>query len=161
LYWSLGMLASGVTTSLRFPWSLVDRLPAALLDVVARALEPAEDASLETLFHLFRGHLAVARRKVGRDVIAAFEAGTPVGLAVFAPALPSTFPFRVTRPELVAGLLAALRRLADPERDCTLVAIDDDPALVGLLVEHGAEVYLTTIRYSGPLGEKPARPTSS
>ena len=86
-----------------------------------------------------------------RRVISLFESESPVGVAVFAPALPSTVPFAVAQSELVAPLLLALRPLADPRLDYTLVAISDDPESLGLLLEHGAETYMTTARYTGSL----------
>jgi GNAT superfamily N-acetyltransferase len=151
LYESLGMSPVGETTSLRFSWTLVDQLPVPSSNVLSRGVEPTEDPSLEMGFRLRHGSLDVARRKVGRHIIALFEGGTPVGLAVFAPALPSTYPLRIARAELAAPLLRSLREVADLSLDHTLVAIDDDASLVRRLVEHGAVAYLTAARYSGTL----------
>lgn len=151
LYQSLGMSPVGGTTSLRFAWTLVERLPSPQGKLLTRNVERTEDPSLESGFCLRRGSLDVARRKVGRHVIALFEAGTAVAVAVFAPALPSTYPLRIARAELAAPLLRSLREVADPSLDYTLVAIDDDADLVRLLVEHGAVAYLTAARYSGTL----------
>jgi GNAT superfamily N-acetyltransferase len=153
LYESLGMTPCGTTVSLRFPWSLVDRLPAAPPGVVAREVDPSEDAALEARFRLWRGQLDVGRKKVGRRVIAIYEGAEPAGLAVFAPRLPSTFPLRAARAELAAALLGALRKVA--ELDYTLVAIDDDPGLVRSLTEHGANVFMTATRYAGSIDADP------
>ena len=149
LYASLRMVPTGETTSLRFAWSVVADLPTPESTIVPRELDKARDHQVETRFGLRSGSIDAGRRKFGRRVVSIFESGSPVGVAVFAPALPSTFPFAVTQPEFAGPLLCALQDVADPQLDYTLIAINDDARLVDTLVERGAVAYMKAARYSG------------
>jgi hypothetical protein len=137
----------GVTTSLRFDWSLVDRLPPAIRGSQLRVVPPLDEKRYEDRFSLPNGLLSTARRKVGRHVVGLEADEAPVGVAVFAPALPRTYPIRVADVRFAPALLLGLHALA--ERDYTLVAIDDDPTLEGWLVGRGATVYMRLVRYRG------------
>jgi acetyltransferase (GNAT) family protein len=156
LYEQFGMKPLGETSSLRFPWSLVDLLPEPDVDLLVRDIDPAEDTIFEGAFDLPPGRLATSRARTGRQIVGLFDATTPAGLAVFFPALPSTFPFRVARPSFAGPLFKELRKRADSAFEFTNVALDDDPALSSLLVARGAEVVMTTLRYGGPLVRDPA-----
>lgn len=156
LYEGFGMTSRYPSTSVRIAWSDVAKLPSEVA-VSARVLDPEgrDDATLEDRFTLQRGLLRAARARQGR-VLVMLEAetagaGLAQGLAVFSPAFPGAFPFRVARPSLAGNLLDALRQYADPAHVEINVVVEDDPALTTALVDAGGERRLEILHYAGPL----------
>jgi GNAT superfamily N-acetyltransferase len=147
LYESLGMRTLYTSRAVRLPWTAAELLPAS--DEVVEESAPARDAELEALFDLPRGQLA-GQRDTGRSVLAAHASGRPRGVAVFAPAFPGAFPFRALDRGAARRLVEAMHvRVAD--RPHVNLVIDDDEALVSVLVAAGAEVRGDFLHLGGPL----------
>ena len=154
LYERFGLAPVFAATALSFPWSA---LPALRLDparVVARSLEPAHDAELETAFRLIPGQLAENRKRPGRVLFRATDPATerePLGLASFDPAFPRAYPFRAASADSAAALLHAARRHALPEHDFVFVTVDDDADLTRALVAAGAQARFEMLHLRGPI----------
>jgi GNAT superfamily N-acetyltransferase len=134
LYLSLGFSQQYLTWALDFPWAATERLPPGSTKVRAREVRPEEEVELEEAFGLPIGLLRPAREKIIcqlRD-----EGGAPAGLAVFDPAFPGAYPFRVKRVEDAAALLRALRPHAIHPELIKLVA-EGDAALAEALLAAG------------------------
>lgn len=146
VYERLGMQPAHRSTALRFPWSHLPELPGEPATASAVSLE--DDDDVERALGLLGGQLAMVRkrpqlvlRQLRDDSCAAvgFAALDPAGARIF----------RVARPALAAPLLAALRpHTRGPELSLVL---DDQDALTTLLVDHGAQVVLRLLHYSGAL----------
>jgi GNAT superfamily N-acetyltransferase len=152
LYRSLGLEARYDATVLRFPWSLLPRLPAAATAVLARQLDPDRDLLVERTLDLpagLIGHARTGDRHVLLEVTDA--AGQALGFARFSPQFPGAFPFRLQHPSLAGTLLGEMRRHALPSFGFTQVVVEDDRALTSVLVEAGAEARERIAHYEGPL----------
>jgi ribosomal protein S18 acetylase RimI-like enzyme len=148
LYGGLGLRQLYESQAVRAPWSSAAALPETRLS--ARELPPARDGELERLFALPRGQLAAARA-TKRLVISALDAGGAcVGLAVFSPSFPGAFPFRALDRAATRPLLEAMRPHVEASPFVNLV-IDDDAALVELLLAAGAEVRGHFFHFGGAL----------
>lgn len=151
LYQGLGMVPQHHSTALRFDWSLVSGLPMDA-DAVVRPVVAEDDAALESTFGLATGVLAHARAQEGRVIHAVVDRARGdalAGVAVFVPAFPGAFPFRVSRPELAANLLAGLRPHALPPLSHMQVVVENDAELERLLVERGASVRFEMMHLKG------------
>jgi GNAT superfamily N-acetyltransferase len=162
LYQGLGMAPQYHSTAFRFEWSLISRLPTAA-DVGVRPVVPEDDAALEGMFGLAAGMLAHARAQEGRVICAVVDRARGdalAGVAIFVPAFPGASPFRVSRPELAANLLAGLRPHALPSLSHMQVVVENDAELTRLLVERGAIVRFEMVHMKGVVpeaAEPPAR----
>ena len=146
VYERLGMQPAHRSTALRFAWSNLPDLPGE--HAIASAVSLEDDDDVERSLGLLGGQLAMVRKRPQlvlrqlRD-----ESCAAVGFAALEPS--GARIFRVARPALAAPLLAALRPHArDPELSLVL---DDQDALVALLVDHGARIVLRLLHYSGAL----------
>jgi len=147
LYGSLGLRTLYASRAVRLPWSAAAALPAS--NAVVEESSAARDAELEALFDLPRGQLD-AQRGMGRFVFAAHDGGRPRGVAVFAPAFPGAFPFRALDRGAARRLVEVMRaRVAD--RAHVNLVIEDDEALVSLLVVTGGEVRGDFLHLEGAL----------
>jgi len=150
LYEQLGLRAEHQSTALRFPWARIGELPCE--DAIALPVAAEEDDELERGLGMLGGQIAMARRRPGAVLRQLRTADcVPIGFAALDPEVPGARTFRVARPELVGTLLWALRHHTQKE-DFALV-IDDHPAVVDLLVTHGAIVKLQLVHYAGQLPE--------
>ena len=150
LYQGLGMAPEHLATALRFDWSLAAALPRSP-DVIVSPLLPGDDAAVECTFGLSPGQLAHARTLGGRVILAVTDRARGelfAGVAVFDPAFPGAFPFRVSRPELAADLLAALQPHALPSLPYMHV-VARDAALTRLLLDRGARVRFEMVHLRG------------
>ncbi len=146
IYERLGMHPAHRSTALRFAWARLPDLPGEAATASAVSLE--DDDDVERALGMLGGQLAMVRkrpqlvlRQLRDDDCAAvgFAALDPAGARIF----------RVARPSLAAPLLAALRPHARaPE---LALVLDDQDALTALLVDHGAQVVLRLLHYSGAL----------
>ena len=130
-------------------------MPEGEAGIVARTMEPHEDAAIEAAFGLPSGQLAQARprRVLLRLVDAARPEEARVGLASFNPSYPGSFPFRVARPSLARPLLEAVRPHSPPDKDFTNVVVEDDPDTTRALLAAGAEVRMEIENMAGPIPE--------
>jgi ribosomal protein S18 acetylase RimI-like enzyme len=155
LYASLGLRLLFRSDSLRVPWRVVDALPPSPRPLLVRAVEPADDASLELRFDLAPGQLTACRAMAGQILVRlddAADRGQPaLGTARFDPRFPGAYPFRVSEPPFARGLLEGLRPHALPEHDHLFVLIEDDAPLAGLLRAAGASVQLEIVHLRGAL----------
>lgn len=143
----LGMAVEHASTVLRLPWNKLAALPSEPATVLP--VDPAEDDDIERALDLLAGRIAMARKRAGRVLLQLRDTDcAPIGFAVFDPALGSS-PFRVARPPLAATLLAAIRPHAtiDPVQ----IVVEDDAALVSVMLAAGATVRLELLHYRGAL----------
>jgi GNAT superfamily N-acetyltransferase len=151
LYRSFGLSTAYESASIMLPWDRVPRLPRDAAPVVARPLDPADDASLEAAFALPAGRIAEQRGR-GRVLVRLEDPAAPgarVGLASFDPSFPGAFPFAVARPGLALPLLEALRPHARPADDHVRLMIEGDAALTQVLCDAGAVVHMRTLHLRG------------
>jgi GNAT superfamily N-acetyltransferase len=156
LYERCGLVRVFRSASLALPWDGVAALPRDTNAATAHVVDAAEDASLESAFDVMPGRLADFRQQ-GRTLIALVEAGVPAGLAAFNPSFPGAFPFAVTRPELAAPLLEAMRPHARPGDTFVRIGVEHDMPLVDALRTAGAEVKLDLFHMEGDIEKLPAR----
>ena len=151
LYGAFGMLPAYRGVSLHARWDDLARLPAAPPEVLAHALDPAEDEATESAWDITPGQLAFAREH-GAVVI-----GLPAaaGVACFNPAFPGAYVFRARNPGGAAALLTAMRPHARPEHDALRLMIEDDPALDAHLRGVGATVALEVLHLRGEIRGAP------
>jgi hypothetical protein len=148
LYERLGMRAKHRSAALRLPWRAVETMPGE--PATALPVAPAEDDDIERSLGLLAGQIAMVRRRSGHVLVQLRDHDLcAVGFAAFDPEFPGARVFRVARPSLAAPLLAALRPHA-PHAQLGLV-IDDDPALVALLLANGGSLALELLHYTGPV----------
>jgi ribosomal protein S18 acetylase RimI-like enzyme len=148
LYSALGLRRLYASTAVRVPWGCLAALPAARAAV--RELPAARDAEIERLFALPRGQLGPARATKRLVLGALADDGACVGLAVFSPAFPGAFPFRILDPGATRPLLEAMRPHVEAVPYVNLV-IDDDAPLVSLLMSTGAEPRADFLHFGGAL----------
>lgn len=154
LYERCGMQAQYRSTALGLRWELLAAVPGAPEAVTARVVQPAEDELFERALGLVPRELASGRALPGRVVVGVVRDAdsTPVGAAVFNPAFPGAYPFRVAQPCYCAALLGGMRPHAQPQHDWVGMFIENDDAAVASLVAAGATVRLEALHYQGRLG---------
>ena len=152
LYERLGMARAYRTSAVWLGWDQALSLPAGAGDAVEVVpVVPGDDAALERRFHIVAGRLAQMRARSPRVLFQLRERGAAVGVASFNPEYPGAYPFCVARPELAGVLLHAMHPHARPgDRELQLM-VEDDAALVALLVARGGDVRMELYHYSGPL----------
>ena len=155
LYERCGLARVFRSASLALPWDRVAALPRDTSAATAQLVDPAEDAVFETAFEVMPGRLADFRTQ-GRTLIALVEADAPAGLAAFNPSFPGAFPFAVTRPELAARLLEAMRPHARPGDAFVRIGVEHDMPLIDTLCAAGAEVKLDLFHMEGDIQKLPA-----
>ncbi|WP_170229546.1 GNAT family N-acetyltransferase [Polyangium fumosum] len=158
LYSSVGMTRNYASTAMRLGWNVLSRLPGGEQGIMARRVEPHEDAALEAAFGLPLGTIALNRARAGAVLLRLVDAARPdearLGIACFHPSYPGSFPFRVARPTLARPLLEAVRAHAPPEQDVTHVVVEDDAETKRALVEAGALVRVEILNMGGPIPER-------
>ena len=151
LYARMGMAEAYRSQSLRFAWSVTERLPAPLSPLAAFDIPAARDPEVEAAMRLPRGLLAGARALPDRVLRAVAEADRVVAAAVFVPAFPGAYPFRAASPAAARALLEALRPAALAEPPYMQAVIEGQPALARALRDAGAVVRLDIVHLEGPL----------
>jgi GNAT superfamily N-acetyltransferase len=156
LYRAVGMTSQYTSTAFRFGWDLVDRLPRAHGEVIARPVEPIEDPAIEAVFDLPAGQIDDARKRPGTVLLRLVDASAPgpVGFAAYDPRFPGAFPFRVADPTLAASLLAAIRPHELPDTPHMQI-VSEDEALTAVLCAAGATVRLVALHMAGELPRGP------
>lgn len=159
LYARFGLTKAYDTAALRMPWSRVDALPEGPTGTTASLLEATAHGPFEERFRLPPGTLAARRARRGRVVVALTEPSASAsvavaGVAMFDPAYPGAFPFRVARPDLARPLLEAMRAWARPEHDHVGLTVEDDPALDATLRAAGAQVRFELVYMEGEIGPR-------
>ena len=151
LYERCGMHAQFRSTALGLRWELLATIPGPSVAVAARVVQPAEDERFERTLGLLPGELQSGRALPGRVIVGLVHSAdsTPVGVAVFNPAFPGAYPFRVAHPAYSAALLAGMRPHALPQHDSVGMFIENDDAAVAALVAAGATVRLEALHYHG------------
>jgi len=151
LYERFGMHAEYRSTALGLRWELVATIPGPVVAVAARVVPPEEDERFERVLGLLPGELQSGRALPGRVVVGLVHSAdsTPAGAAVFNPAFPGAYPFRVAHPSYSAALLAGMRPYALPQHDSVGMFIENDDAAVAALVAAGATVRLEALHYHG------------
>ena len=148
LYESFAMTPIYPSAFTRLPWAAVAALPSE--PAAFSHVQPGEDGELEARFGLLGGRLAANRARGGRVIGKLRDgAGAPLGVASFDPAHPGAFPFCVARPALARPLLEGLAPHARPGDAYLGVAVENDEALVDVLVAAGAEVRMRILHYRG------------
>ncbi|WP_437683583.1 N-acetyltransferase family protein [Sorangium sp. So ce131] len=155
LYRGAGMEQAYTSTSFRFTWDVVARLPRPDRAVAVRPVDPADDAAVEAAFGLVPGQVAEARGR-GKLVLLslvdpAAPSAPPLGFASFDPQHPGAFPFRVVAPGLAVPLLEAIRPHAPPDPAFIGVVVEDDDALASAFLAAGAAVHLALLHFRGDI----------
>jgi len=155
LYEQCGLTVTYRATALRFDWARIADLPREAAVARARAVDPTEDAAIESAFALATGRLESLRRRPGWVILGLVAsrggADLPAGVACFDPTFPGASPFRVARPELAAPLLEAMRAQGRPEDTHVRLVIEADDAVTAALEAAGAEVKLVALHMEGLL----------
>lgn len=149
LYERCGLAAAYRSTMLRMPRSAP--AAAAVAGLAFSPLAPDEEAAIEAATGLLRGQLASARAKPGRMLLQLHHRATLAGVAVFDPAFPGAFPFRVLDPALGPAAVELLRAFAPPGSPHVQYGVEDDDALRDILLAAGAQVHLEILHMRGPL----------
>ncbi|XXX82596.1 GNAT family N-acetyltransferase [Sorangium sp. So ce134] len=155
LYRSAGMEHVYAMTTFQLAWDAAAGLPRPARPVIARPVQPPDDASVEAAFDLLPGQIAEARGRGGLALLClvdpAAPGAAPLGFANFDPFLPGAFPFRVVAPDLAAPLLEAIRPHAPRTPEALLVTVEDDDALAAALRAVGATVQLVGAHFRGEI----------
>lgn len=149
LYRAFGMTTQYRTTVLRFAPSVVLPAPDPALALVP--VPPASDAIVERMFSLIAGQLASARAKPGRMVLQLVGGDEVLGVGVFMPAVPGSFPFRLRSPEHAATFVSLLRAHTPTDARFLQVSAEGDAALVAAARALGAYVHLELLHMHGAL----------
>src|SRR5689334_10247772 len=132
LYERCGFRVAFSSTSLVLGWAKVADLPREARFVMARPIDPAEDAALEVAFEKPAGRLRQLRAMSGMVLLRLFDPANEdevkLGIAAFDPAFPGSPLFAVARPTLASPLLSALRSHARPADKKLHLLIESDPA---------------------------------
>lgn len=160
LYESLGMKDVADILALSLPWERVSQLPRGPESVLARPVQPEQDARLEHDFGMPAGQLSRLRAKPGRFLVqlvdCALSAEEAVGIACFDPWFPGAAPFLLKRADLARPMLEALRPHARPTDTYVRLVIENAPELSTLLLKAGAEIKVDLVRMEGELPLAPA-----
>jgi GNAT superfamily N-acetyltransferase len=149
MYERCGLRAAYRSYALRLPSGVVLPPPPPELSFVPVPVE-AEELVEQTL-RLLPGQLATSRVRRSRQVMQLRRGRDVVGVAVFAPAIPGAFPFRVIDPSLGSALLAHVRALAPEGAPYVQVGIEDDDALLDAVLALGAYLQLEIVHMRGTL----------
>ncbi len=117
LYERCGMGLHYRTTVLRLPRSV--SLPPVDPSLSLVPVPPEADPMIEPAFALLPGQLASARNKAGRMVLQLARGDEVLGVGVFVPSVPGSFPFRLARgrvPRVVARARPRRRRVRPDRR---------------------------------------------
>lgn len=121
-------------------------------------VSPEEETTVESAFGLVRGVFGEAREFGGRIPLQLLRRSSSkpreellLGCGIFNPAFPGAFPFCVTRPCLAKPLLEEMYKHRDRARDDFFLLIENQEALVEMLVSAGAKVEIRLDCYSGSL----------
>lgn len=159
LYRAVGMAPSHVMTALRFGWELVARLPRGERGLIARPVDPSEDAAVEEAFGMPAGQITDARRRPDLVLLRLVDPAAPdearLGFASYDPRFPGAYPFRVADPALAAPLIEALRPHELPGTPYMQVVSEDAP-VADALIAAGAEVRLRALHMKGEVPGDPA-----
>lgn len=149
LYRRCGLAPAYRSYMLRVPRSAPAAAPVA--ELVLAPITPDEDAAVESVTGLLPGQLASARAKPGRMLLQVRHRGVVVGAAVFDPAFPGAFPFRLRDASLGPATVETLRALAPPGSQHVQVGVEDHDALRDILLAAGAQVHIEILHMRGPL----------
>ncbi len=156
LYRSVGLEVVHASAALRFPWTLVERLPRGRRVLRVVPVAKGEEAAIEGSFALPHGQLrhlgAAAGVFVGRlDDPAGSEFEPGLGVAAFDTGFPGSFPFRLGHVEDLRSMLEGLQAYASAP-DMGVVA-EGHEALTEVLLAAGATVKFRFVHMVGALGE--------
>lgn len=149
LYEKFGMGLHYRTTVMRLPRDTA--LPPPDPSVSLERVPPESDAVVEPAFHLLPGQLASARKKPSRMVVQLVRGTDVLGVGVFMPAIPGSFPFRLADPAHAATFIARLREHTPPELPWLQVSAENDAALAAQVQALGAYVHLELLHMHGSL----------
>ncbi len=149
LYEKFGMRLHYRTTVMRLPRETA--LPPADPALALVHVPPETDAIVEHAFHLLPGQLASARAKPGRMTVQLVRDRDVLGVGVFMPAIPGSFPFRVIAPEYAATFMSLLRAHVVETATFLQVSAENDAALAAQVQQLGAYVHLELLHMHGPL----------
>ncbi|MGE0404077.1 MAG: GNAT family N-acetyltransferase [Kofleriaceae bacterium] len=149
LYERCGMGLHYRTTVLRLPRSV--SLPPVDPSLSLVPVPPETDAVVEPAFALLPGQLASARNKAGRMVLQLARGDDVLGVGVFVPSVPGSFPFRLASSEHAAAFLALLREHAHDGAAFVQVGAENDAALAAQVLALGAYVQLELLHMHGSL----------
>jgi GNAT superfamily N-acetyltransferase len=144
LYESMGLRPHYSTAVMRLPWALAGVLPMPAASRVRADESPdTDDADLERRFGLLSGQISRARGRAGVRVIVTRETDDPkgagpLGLAVFDPSFPGTFPFRCESPAHLGPLVKCLAQLYSGESPYVQLVVEDAPSIADALASAGA-----------------------
>ncbi|MBZ0238094.1 MAG: GNAT family N-acetyltransferase [Deltaproteobacteria bacterium] len=152
LYRRFGFTAAYGSYMLRVPRHAA---VAPVAGLVYDPITPEEEPAVEAAAGLLRGQLASARAKPGRMLLQLHHRGALAGVAVFDPAFPGAFPFRVFDASLGPAAVAALRAFAPAGSPHVQVGVEDHDALRDALLAAGAEIHLDIVHMRGATGTPP------
>lgn len=158
LYERVGLRFAYRSTAMRFPWEIVDALPADDMSLQTCPIDPVDDPEISAAFDLPPGQLASLRDKDWRTLLRLRDPAAParaaLGFASFAPQFPGAYPFRVARPEYARALLLALRPHARPELPYMQIVAEDDEPLRACLLAAGASARFDIQAMRGSLADE-------
>jgi GNAT superfamily N-acetyltransferase len=154
LYERLGFKTKFRSNAFRLQWSDVENLPREATRLESRIFDASEDDALEDAFGHPRGRFKDLRDR-GRITIRLVDPAHPeepkVGIAIFSPQFPGSFPFSVARPTLAIQMLEAMRAHKLPEHDYVRLIVENDDTLSAQLRAAGARTLLELFRMEGSL----------
>jgi ribosomal protein S18 acetylase RimI-like enzyme len=151
LYESLGFRKTTRVHAVKIDWAAVVRVAADVPGVAITSLEPDDDRAVETTLGLLAGQLASARSLGGRTFHVARRGETIVGVSVFDPGFPSTYPFKARSPEIAFALLRAARDHAPAEQTFVNMKLDDLEAVKDAILAAGGTLRLEGQALEGAL----------
>lgn len=151
LYESVGMHEEFASSVVRIDWSDALRLPSER-EVIARGIDPEEDAEVERDLHLPDGKVLRLREMTEQVLVQLVDAGgVRRGFARFDPDFPGAFPFRVTSPRYTGALLRALHTHRSSEHAWLQLVIEDDAETAQLLIGAGARLVFDMLHFAGEI----------
>jgi GNAT superfamily N-acetyltransferase len=150
LYQRCGLRITIETWSMRIAWTALAALPRPAAPLTAFMPTPDDDAAITACFGIDGERLVRVRSWPRRIFVALREGEAIVAFAAFDPTAAKAHNFRVARHELAGPLLDALRSRALPDGPAAIhFGVDEDRALVDVLVAAGAEIALEILRMEG------------
>ncbi len=148
LYSQMGMTMSYPSCVMQLEWQTALKFPTSELIVIEP--QPSDDHAIEQSFKLIDG-LIHERRLLGRVLRTVVDQDEPVGLAVFDPTFPGSFPFRAKTIAIAGSLLRSLYEMRRPEHALINLVVERDTALVDSLIAHGARERIRLENWRGSL----------
>ncbi len=153
LYQRCGFVPEHRSWALSIPWAAARALPREP-EVIASAVEPADDPAVAARFHLAVERIELFRSRSATRLVLlhAPETREPLGFAAFDPGFPGAPVFATMRVTLAGALFAALDPHAQHERfDYLRITIERDRPLYEAISAAGASLTFEVVQLESPL----------